>query len=191
MSPPFYSCALLDIFMYVRQDDCTALANCLNHANNSNAATDVDLMDENGNTPLLVAARLGHPKSFRLLLQHGADAMHVNRMGGYLVLVALTSKSAPLPLSAGSNCSITRFPIFIHLTGINAMTLAAFSGNMDIIAMLLNHSSLDYYCKTTFIPPICAATIAGHERVVQWFCDTFQKPKPEHLPKTIEGGWIY
>lgn len=70
-----------DIFMYVRQDDCKALANCLDKANNSNAANDVDLMDDNGNTPLLVAARLGHPQSFRLLLQHGADALHVNRLG--------------------------------------------------------------------------------------------------------------
>lgn len=67
--------------MYVRQDDCKALANCLDKANNSNAANDVDLMDDNGNTPLLVAARLGHPQSFRLLLQHGADALHVNRLG--------------------------------------------------------------------------------------------------------------
>lgn len=67
------------------------------------------------------------------------------------------------------------------------MTLAAYSGNLDIIAMLLQHNSLDYYCKTTFIPPICAATIAGQERVVQWFCDTYQDPQPECLPKTIEG----
>ena len=67
------------------------------------------------------------------------------------------------------------------------MTLAAFSGNLDIIAMLLHYSSLDSYCRTTFIPPLCAATIAGHERVVQWFCDTYNNPKPELLPKTIEG----
>lgn len=72
--------------MYVRQDDCKALANCLKMSNNSNAANDVDLMDENGNTPLLVAARLGHPKSFRLLLQHGADALHVNRLGPYIAI---------------------------------------------------------------------------------------------------------
>lgn len=69
------------------------------------------------------------------------------------------------------------------------MTFAAYSGNLDIIAMLLQHSTLEQYCKTTFIPPICAATIAGHERVVQWFCDTYTNndPKPDQLPKTIEG----
>lgn len=71
------------------------------------------------------------------------------------------------------------------------MTLAAFSGNLDIIAMLLHYSSLDYYCQTTFIPPLCAATIAGHERVVQWFCDTYRNPKPEQLPKTIEGQSVH
>lgn len=67
------------------------------------------------------------------------------------------------------------------------MTLAAFSGNLDIIAMLLHFNSLEYYCKTTFIPPICAATIAGHEKVVQWFSEAFENPKPEQMPKTIEG----
>lgn len=75
--------SVTDIFMFVRQDDCTALVNCFDKAKNNNAAVDVDLMDENGNTPLLVAARLGHPKSFRLLLQHGADALHVNRLGEF------------------------------------------------------------------------------------------------------------
>lgn len=84
------------------------------------------------------------------------------------------------PSALSSNCSNC-------IAGVNAMTLAAFSGNLDIIAMLLNYSSLENYCKTTFIPPLCAATIAGHDRVVHWFCDTFRNPKPEQLPKTIEG----
>lgn len=158
--------------MYVRQDDCSGLSSCLSQSSTMSVSpNDVDLMDENGNTPLLVAARLGHQNSFRLLLQHGADALHVNRMGSYRLIAA-------------------RFPfISPHIPGVNAMTLAAFSGNLDIIAMLLHYAPLDYYCNTTFIPPICAATIAGHDRVVQWFCDTYQDPKPEQLPKSIEGQW--
>lgn len=72
--------------MYVRQDDFESLGSYLEKATSAKAPVDVDLMDENGNTPLLVAARLGHQKSFRLLLQHGADALHVNRMGKRMCL---------------------------------------------------------------------------------------------------------
>lgn len=71
-----------DLFIYVRQDDCNGLSGCLAQSSGpTTSAVDVDLMDENGNTPLLVAARLGHKNCFSVLLQHGADALHVNRMG--------------------------------------------------------------------------------------------------------------
>lgn len=45
------------------------------------AREQIDLMDENGNTALLIAARLGLKHCVALLLQSGADALHINRMG--------------------------------------------------------------------------------------------------------------
>lgn len=66
------------------------------------------------------------------------------------------------------------------------MTLAAYSGDMNIIQMLLRYGTLDHYCSTTFIPPICAATMAGHEHIVSWFTKRYNPN--DGLPKTIEGG---
>lgn len=41
----------------------------------------VDIMDNDGNTPLMVACRLGYMECVEILIANGADVLHVNRTG--------------------------------------------------------------------------------------------------------------
>ena len=54
---------------------------------------DLNLKDENGETPLITAARVSNPKAIELCLEHGADANVQDGNGNIPLMIALQQKS--------------------------------------------------------------------------------------------------
>ena len=115
-------------------------------------------------TPLLKAARNGHERCLRILLDHGANISHVSR----------TSQTALILASArGFTECVTTLLLFpgvnVHaqdIEGSTALILAASAGYVNVVSMLLNAGSDVNIRNSSGKTALARATRRGHARVV-------------------------
>lgn len=145
-----------------RQNDPHALRNRLLACND-----DVDKMDRNGNTALLIAAQNGYFTCLDLLLNEGhANYKLINVFGGFSCdQQQLDFDSILYLLHSG--------------TGQNALTLATFAGSEACVRLLLSKWTYERFSKRCLTPPLCVAALKGHMELVRWFCGMY--PGPEHI----------
>lgn len=74
-------------------------------------------------------------------------------------------------------------PLIINRIGVNALALAAYSGNYYCVSNLLNSRSYMMY-QTSIVPPLCAAVMSGNLEIVKIFSSF--NPGPDKI-KTLQG----
>jgi ankyrin repeat protein len=49
---------------------------------------DIDIVDENGNTPLMIASKIGNPRMVKIILAHSPDVNRQNNQGNSALMIA-------------------------------------------------------------------------------------------------------
>ena len=131
------------------------------------AFADVDVVDQDGNTPLLLACRPGHLEVAKALLDKGADASAANRHGDTPLLAAMAAGNAELvrELSAwGANLDASTS----RDDGANVLALAILSQNEACISIALAQGPQRLQGQDTLDVRVCI------ERLAQAFLDPAQ-----------------
>ncbi|XP_055706600.1 DNA replication inhibitor plutonium isoform X2 [Phlebotomus papatasi] len=118
-----------EIFKCILRDDHSMLQHLL-----TNSHIWVDIMDENGNTPLMMACRMGFVKCVRRLISNGADVLHVNRIGiNALTLASLSGSIEIMDILL----KVSPIEQFIQRTIISPLSAAIFAGHLEAVQYLL------------------------------------------------------
>ncbi|XP_055680728.1 putative ankyrin repeat protein RF_1087 isoform X2 [Lutzomyia longipalpis] len=144
----------------------------------TNSHSWVDIMDEEGNTPLMVACRLGFVDCVRILIASGADVLHVNRTGiNALTLAALSGCVETI------KCLLMVTPIEHHIqtTLIPPLTAAIFGGHRKAVNFLLPfHETLSSTTTREGNTPLMLSLIFEHYNMLDLFSD-----EPLHLKNSL------
>lgn len=142
---------------------------------------DFNQVDENGNSPFIIACAKGHLEVIKFFIEHGADIELLNGFGWTPLLVATRqnqTKVAELLISQGGNIN-AEYP-----NGRNALMAAAELGNELLVRLLIekgadvNHSNADG--KTALMD----AAAEGRSEVVRLLIQNGAK-----VDQQSEEGW--
>ncbi len=128
---------------------------------------DVDAVNGNGRTALICAARDGHEKVVRLLLERGAEIDAVNRVrgGGFTALMYAArsgnEKVVRLLLERGAKIGA------VDGGGWTALMCAAVSGHEEIVRLLLERGAKIDAVDGGGWTALMYAAVSGHEKVVR------------------------
>jgi ankyrin repeat protein len=99
----------------------------------------VEVADEQGMTPLLLAIKQGRPDVVELLLNHGADIHHAAHDGVTPLFLAIRERRSDLVallLDKGADVN-TRGAI----SGVTPLHVGAYTGDTEILRLLLRHGA--------------------------------------------------
>ena len=131
------------------------------------SSVDVNILDIQGKSALILAGELGHQGIVKRLLEHPGVEINIKDVDGFTGLIwaadnghveAVTEflKAPEIDVNA------------VDLDGHSALTRAADRGHTQIVSLLLDHSNLEVNVRDLegFSPLICAAN-QGHREVVK------------------------
>lgn len=142
---------------------------------------DFNQIDENGNSPFVIACAKGHLEVIKLFLAHGANIELLNGFGWTPLLVAThqnQTRVAEFLIAQGANIN-AEYP-----NGRNALMAAAELGNESLVRLLMqmgadvNHTNVDG--KTALMD----AAVEGHTEVVRLLLQNGAK-----IDQQSEEGW--
>jgi len=131
----------------------------LQHGANINAR------DQDGRTPLALAAILGKTEVVRLLIRNGADVNTVNVRGNTPLIHSRSTEISRLLLEAGATATIEHLSNHAELG--NALHVAVRRGTLEIIELLLQHGANINARDQDGRTPLALATILGKTEVVR------------------------
>lgn len=104
----------------------------------------IDTVDQEGNTPLMVAAQIGNPRIVDIILSHKADVNKQNNMGETaLMIAAKTGQLEIVEKLVSHNANIlTR-----NINGNTAVTLASKFGHNKIVSFLKGVQTQSAFAK--------------------------------------------
>ncbi|GAB0098043.1 hypothetical protein DMENIID0001_137330 [Sergentomyia squamirostris] len=138
----------------------------------------VDIMDDNGNTPLLMASRLGHVQCVRILISHRADVLHVNRTGLNAMTLACLSGSVE---TIDSLLKATSIDDYINNSLIPPIAAAIFSGHKDAVQYLLTyHKPLYKTITREGNSPLMLSVLFERDHLIPLF-----KDEPDFLKNSL------
>ena len=98
----------------------------------------VDTVDDEGNTPLMLASKIGNPRMVKILLAHHPEIDKVNHSGYTALMIAAEQGQIHIVeklLREGANQYKT------NLSGLSASDLAIRNGHPDVAELLRNDNS--------------------------------------------------
>ena len=116
-----------DIFTAIRSIDYTSINVLLSDS------TNVDTVDQEGNTPLMVAAHIGNPRIMNIILSHNPDINKQNNNGMTALMIAAETgqlHAVEMLVKRGANQSIE------NADGNKAITLASKFGHDQVVTYL-------------------------------------------------------
>jgi len=96
---------------------------------------DVDTADEEGNTPLMLSAKIGNPRMVKIILAHYPEMNRVNNSGYTALMIASAQGQIHIVeklLENGASVDIT------NQSGLTAADLALRNGQPDVADLLRN-----------------------------------------------------
>ncbi|KAI0382575.1 hypothetical protein F5Y04DRAFT_270452 [Hypomontagnella monticulosa] len=123
--------------------------------------TDILVQDHHGQTPLSIAAAMGHLKTCQMLIKHGADVNHRDHIYGQtpLILAAAHGRQeiVKLLIRAGANSND-------HTNGVSALWMAAHNAHSQIVELLLETEGANPNTTNlrTGETALCRAAALGH-----------------------------
>lgn len=127
-----------DVFIAIRSIDYTSLNILLSDG------TDVDTVDKSGNTPLMVAAKIGNPRILTIILSHGPNLDMQNKSGKTALMIAAETGQLHVVkelVQRGADISVT------DANRNTAVTLASTFGHEEIVQYLKNGQSVPAFTK--------------------------------------------
>jgi len=127
-----------DIFTAIRSIDYTSINVLLSDA------TDVDTVDQNGNTPLMVAAHVGNPRIMNIILSHNPTINKQNNEGMTALMIAAEAgqfHAVQKLVAHGADQSI------LNTNGNTAVTLASKFGHNQIVTFFQEKRIIRSYTK--------------------------------------------
>lgn len=118
-----------DIFTAIRSIDYTSINVLLSDG------TDVDTVDQNGNTPLMVASKVGNSRIIDIILSHDPNINKQNKKGRTALMIAAEAGLVDVVkqlTNQGADVSIS------DNEGNTALTLASKFGHKKIVDFLKN-----------------------------------------------------
>ena len=144
----------------------------------------LDAKDENGSTPLMLAAFAGQEASACMLLSHGAGVNALRQCDGSTALILACASHrrgsqeglVRALLDAGANAGVSR-----RFDGLDAITAAAEMGRLEVLCMLIGRGVLQSQVEglaeeeegqVSGFPktPLMAAAQRGHLQAVRALC---------------------
>ena len=98
---------------------------------------DIDTVDAEGNTPLMISSKIGNPRMLRIILVHNPDVNAVNNMGETALMIAAENGQYSVVqrlLEEGADVNAT------NQAGLTAMDLSVRFGHREITSLLTNRS---------------------------------------------------
>ncbi|NGP87180.1 ankyrin repeat domain-containing protein [Fodinibius halophilus] len=127
-----------NIFTAIRSIDYTSINILLADG------TDIDTVDQQGNTPLMVAAKIGNPRILNIIFSHNPEINNYNNEGlTALMIAAKTGQFSTVQklVRRGANISHT------DQDGKTALTFASKYGHKKIVTFLKKRRILTPYSK--------------------------------------------
>lgn len=101
----------------------------------------VDTVDEAGNTPLMIAARIGNPRMTRIILAHNPEIDLRNDNGETALMIAARHGVVQIVeqiLGAGADTTLA------NRDGLNALDIALRNGHAEVISLLDTKTELGF-----------------------------------------------
>lgn len=125
--------------------------------------------DRFGNTPLLVAARMGHNKIIDLMIDRGAKVHQLNLAGSSALLRAVSNgrrKAAKRLLELGVDVNLA------NKKGMSPLIAASYTGKANIVKMLMDSGADPTAVDTSGKGPLVYAAGKGYLKIVTMLLDT-------------------
>ena len=123
------------IFTYIDSDDIQLVKNYIN------SGYDLNIQDNYGNTPLILAALKNDIEIFKLLLNAGADINKQNKYGNTpLTMATSNNKIEIVKLLLNAGADIDKQNIF----GNTPLIAAAYKNNREIVEILLDYGADEF-----------------------------------------------
>jgi len=127
-----------NIFTAIRSIDYTSINVLLSDG------TDVDTVDQDGNTPLMVAAHVGNPRIMNIILDHNPDINKQNKNGVTALMIAAETgqfHAVEMLVARGADQTIQ------NANGNTAVTLASKFGHSQIVTFFKEKRIIRSYTK--------------------------------------------
>ncbi|XP_059622802.1 ankyrin repeat domain-containing protein 50 isoform X2 [Phlebotomus argentipes] len=126
-------------------------------------------MDENGDTPLMVASKLGHVKCVQTLISNGADVLHVNRTGLNALTMAALSGSV---MTMSNLLKVTSMEHYMKMSLVPPLVAAIFGGHADAVDFLMQfHTPLSKTVTREGNSPLMLSIMFDRSDVTDLFSD--------------------
>jgi ankyrin repeat protein len=165
-----------DLFTALRNTNAQAVRKLLEDG------ADVNALDAEDNTPLILASFHASPECVELLIQHGADVNAANRAGATALVRAATSyDKTRLLVAAGANVRVRT------ALGNTPLLLAARrAGNSRTVRLLLERGADATERNAAGVSPILAAAASGDVEAVHLLLDA--GARADDFPESKQPG---